>query len=928
MALVASFIPAVAAAIPVPTIDILLSGDDLNRLSQTERGWLERAVVASLQVAADCEGFDAFDELNVEVVLSEADPIRAQAYFKAGSGVDLSDAEDIGDAFSSSGESVAPYGTSTEYDIVSVAVGNAVPPATHSPTETPTRATHPPASSTPTPAPTSDMTPVPTSAPTVTSSAPTSAPTFSPAGQTAVPKITVFLEAVAAASTLTEQDQMALKEGIIERLQAESEEPFDRSKITVVLSGSNPIKAETFFRPGSGVNDAKAREIAAAIQSEGSVVTTDGGATQYTIALTTVNLAEPPQAITPAPSVSPSQTGSENEGISVDAVAAVDTLLLNLIIVVVVLGIVFVAVIRHRRQRTLKLGIIGVLPKGGLGGAPIAFDKNSGMTPAQQIARAQLQQARLEGPPMTNDKPPPQPPTQDKRKCDIKTDPALETYASLGPLAHQADTGTGTAAYALLSPRPAAAAPGAENAYADPVPGTETYETIDDATFANSTYMAVAPGTEQGNYAALSAGTRQDAAYDNAEAGPDGAYALLSPRSAANPVLGTDTYEMIADADATYIDPTYMSDPTYMVCAPDTTRGHANATPLSSPSASTEGTYVALSTGAEPGYENPAPVHGIDSTYFTVTMSAGANQGHDANAAYDNAEAVGSYTGSALVKHDTIWDRPERQETPDHETADAPKQRRSLAGSIRRFSKRISRRDGANLNTPTNVAARMKRPTLDDDEVSAAAFAIANAVDFAPPSLGSTLQRDRSGRMRLTPAYDAAPDFQEPAPPTAEERTLRRVSRDSVDSVSRRRMTPVYYEVPPFHDPAHNVPTTNGGYPLATPKNMDPQYEYEAPDGGQPVYRDIDAASDAIDEIYSEPAGDTISSLAGQIMRGTPDVPYCDPAALDASPPVRPENHGVVYTPGADVAATPVVAAIYATPHCSPSTTPCPTTRR
>ena len=206
---------------------------------------------------------------------------------------------------------------------------------------------------------------------------------------------------------------------------------------------------------------------------------------------------------------------------------------------------------------------------------------------------------------------------------------------------------------------------------------------------------------------------------------------------------------MIDDIDPTYIDPTYVIAPSYLVCAPGTDQGHENVTALS---ASPEG-------------------NAVDGTYITVTLSTGSNQGHK------TAEGVEGFIGSTHVKQDTrpytIWDEPEPClepcDTPPLETVDRSKQWRTLARGIRRISKRLSRRDGTNLDTPTNINGPSMRPSMNDNDMM-----------LQRPALGSTLQWDRGGRQRLTPAYAAVPAFEDPALPTADGRTLQ---RDSVDRV-------------------------------------------------------------------------------------------------------------------------------------------------
>ena len=87
------------------------------------------------------------------------------------------------------------------------------------------------------------------------------APSFSPAVADAVPKISVVLDGDS--TSLTESEPAARKVGFINKLQAESDETFDRKKIVVELSPADPTKAAAFFKPGSGVGVADVIELQA-----------------------------------------------------------------------------------------------------------------------------------------------------------------------------------------------------------------------------------------------------------------------------------------------------------------------------------------------------------------------------------------------------------------------------------------------------------------------------------------------------------------------------------------------------------------------------------------------------------------------------------------------------------------------------------------
>ena len=130
----------------VPTIEILLYGT-LADLTEPEQAALKDGVIGRLQAGSDACGHGPFDRSYIVVELSGESPIHARVYFKAGSGVDISEAEDIGDFIQSDESAVALDGSGTEYDIVGVYVRLAEPPMlaptlNPSPAQTPNRPRH------------------------------------------------------------------------------------------------------------------------------------------------------------------------------------------------------------------------------------------------------------------------------------------------------------------------------------------------------------------------------------------------------------------------------------------------------------------------------------------------------------------------------------------------------------------------------------------------------------------------------------------------------------------------------------------------------------------------------------------------------------------------------------------------------------------
>ena len=92
----------------------------------------------------------------------------------------------------------------------------------------------------------------------------TMAPSFSPAVAGAVPKISVVLDVDS--TSLPKLELAALTVGFLNKLQAESDETFDRTEIVVELSSTDLVMAEVVFKPGSGVGVAAVHVIAAGHQ--------------------------------------------------------------------------------------------------------------------------------------------------------------------------------------------------------------------------------------------------------------------------------------------------------------------------------------------------------------------------------------------------------------------------------------------------------------------------------------------------------------------------------------------------------------------------------------------------------------------------------------------------------------------------------------
>ena len=272
------FTPTIAGA--VPKITLVLSGSS-QTLTPPELAALKDGFVDKLQAESD-EPFVA--RSNIVVELSSGSPIKASAFFKPGSGVGIADAHAIVTAIEagSNGHAhfVTPDNGTTIYPILSASASHEAPPQTVTMSPTP--------SPTPSPSPSTSL-----------------APSFSPVGAGAVPKITLVLSG--SSQTLTPPELAALKDGFVDKLQAESDEPFvARSNIVVELSSGSPIKASAFFKPGSGVGIADAHAIVTAIEAGSNghahFVTPDNGMTIYPIySVKQATNAALPRTLVPSP---------------------------------------------------------------------------------------------------------------------------------------------------------------------------------------------------------------------------------------------------------------------------------------------------------------------------------------------------------------------------------------------------------------------------------------------------------------------------------------------------------------------------------------------------------------------------------------------------------------------------------------------------
>ena len=270
----------------VTRISVLLDGY-LPSMTEPARTALRVGLLNTLENASAL----TFDRSNIVVELSEFSPLRADAFFKPGSGVGITEAEEIADAIMYEGSEVVTD-DGAAYAIYSVAVTEGTLAPTPSPSPAPT----------PSPSP---------------------APSFSPAVAGAVPRITALLEGNSA--SLTGLELAALKAGFLNKLQAASG-AFDTDSIVVEMSSAEPaFVAEVFFMPGSGVGIAEAHAIVAAIQYEGSIVVTpEGSQTDYEIIFLSAEHAAPPQTV--APSLTPTPSPSPAPSFSPAVAGAVPTI--------------------------------------------------------------------------------------------------------------------------------------------------------------------------------------------------------------------------------------------------------------------------------------------------------------------------------------------------------------------------------------------------------------------------------------------------------------------------------------------------------------------------------------------------------------------------------------------------------------------------
>jgi len=253
----------------VPKITVFLKGNSA-LLTESERAALKVGFLDRLEAASVV----TFDRSNIVVELSSENLLEAEAFFKAGSGVDIADAHAIAAAIQYEGSVVTSDGGAPQHEIVYAVASHAAPSQTVAPTSAPT--------------------PLPTPLP--------------------VPKMFVLLKGDSA--SLTQPERAALKVGFLDRLEAESVVTFDRSNIVVeLMSDHHPaFEIEAFFKAGSGVDIAEARAIAAAIQYKGSivmsVVTPAGDATRHEIVYAVASHALPPQITVPTPSPTPTPSAA------------------------------------------------------------------------------------------------------------------------------------------------------------------------------------------------------------------------------------------------------------------------------------------------------------------------------------------------------------------------------------------------------------------------------------------------------------------------------------------------------------------------------------------------------------------------------------------------------------------------------------------
>lgn len=627
----------------------------------------------------------------------------------------------------------------------------------------------------------------------------------------------------------------------------------------------------------SGTRRSQANNISDSIVANPIAVQTDDGPVTSTAASITAHL-----------SVDAVEVETETTEESSDVLLPV-----LVIVVIIMLAGCIALVLRHRSLHSpIDLGP----PKGGLGGTPISFDKNSGMTPAQQLARAQLQQARLEGAATASAQPPSQPsttvfPTQEetyavlasKSKRNIQAAPPQETYAALGPQAHDAADA-------------AAAAP----------PRQETYSSL-----ASQSVRKPVAGAPGGPYAKLSPGMPAPVVGNT--------YQYLAETSHAPPVPitdrpapqpGTETYETIDDI----AEPMYEVDPQSSAHAEPLGNDHYElpTEPQQAPINYEPPVYAPEQEPIDDHYDNAEALGGeeILNKLWTEgnnpTHTSGqqdcspdaSRRGTDGYIEYDvpglPEEAPNDYavsTGEGLIKHDTVWEKHNGNEKPAAITEiateygyEAPNLTQDPALVTPRGSRRPSQ-----IPLKTVIADTLSRMG----------------------SVGRTLERDKLGALRLTPLYSKVPAFRDSR--------LSSGSDDASDSWTEKSIM----------QPADQADALSALYP-----DTEPQYSYdrdaraslvnptyEAPADVHPVlpvYSDIDAVTGSEDD---ERRRSTTSrtSLVNPTFETyeTPDRVqpvqpiYSDVGAVAEDRRLPAAN--VVYASGGEVTAKPAVDAVYAT---------------
>jgi len=471
----------------------------------------------------------------------------------------------------------------------------------------------------------------------------------------------------------------------------------------------------------------------------------------------------------------------------------------------------------------------------------------------------------------------------------------------------------------------------------DYVPGIVDYEAIDSA---DPTYMTFGDDKTVGNATAVGDAYAKlpptSAAADAGASSLDGDYAQLSARPvapgaddphAAAPVVNTDRhipgivdYEAIDDAD-----------PTYMTF--EDAVGHENAT-APGLTAGFGAFYAALSSGSPTTAcsTGSLEVHGHDHGAYDSGEYSDADQQPSALAQppgndgyqvpeqvttdYDVPAALASPppppTDQPIVRQDTVWDNPE-DDTPGRDTVVDNSDRREtvwekpnradnsdpssvrghqmpvgvaadgseqsgwpLVGSLRRFSKRISRRDGKDLHTPTSLDAPVKRQSVFSEANEEDSAVQVPAGDDAPvlprhnaltEIEGRTVQRDSVGRLRMTPVYDEVPTFQSSALARRQSPMSRSHSYESIcdeDCWTDKRSG----RIDPALQPAYEVVT-----PTSQRSPASPDAHFGLPPSRTVSYEEVAGNSwaeehnTAITPIRQRPAYEVVAPMALSIQK-------------------------------------------------------------